>query len=82
MDPVNGQSLGGVELAVDEDHLLSCVARLVDVGAAGTGVTGLPHSSQSWGSVADTGSLMVLLQPSAFSYSLLFPHSCPAAFPQ
>lgn len=37
MDPVNGQSLGGVELAVDQDHLLGRVARFVNVGAAGTG---------------------------------------------
>lgn len=85
MDPVNGQSLGGVELAVDQDHLLSRVARFVNVGAAGTGrhraPTRLPVLGPR-GSMADTGTLTVLLQLSAFSYSLLFPCSCPAAFPQ
>lgn len=50
VDPVNGQSLGGVELAVDQDLLLGRVTRFVNVGAAGTGghraPTGLPQGSQ------------------------------------
>lgn len=82
MDPVDGQSLGGVELAVDEDHLLGRVTRFVDVGAAGTGghraPTRLPELG-SRGSVADTGTLMVLcnllLSPTASYFPIsIWPH--------
>lgn len=48
MNPVYCQSFRRVQLAVYQNHLLSCVTRFVYVGTAKTGlVTGLTHGTES-----------------------------------
>lgn len=80
MDPVNGQSLGGVELAVNEDHLLGRVTRFVDVGAAGTGGHRAPTQLQNWAPGAAWLHRNPYSAPTTFCFLLQplispFPHS-------